>query len=202
VHLNTVKSSRALLVLDKFGAVGALLAAAAAPCCFPLLAAIGAAIGLGALESWRGYMDYAIQGFVGISVLGGVFAFRQHRQVWPLGIALASAAAVFFAFYVNYQVALVYAGLTGLAVAAVGNIIAKRRAGGRSRPVVLRSTITCPKCGHQKQETMPIDACLYFYECESCHATLRPKVGDCCVFCSYGSVKCPPIQSGQGCCAA
>lgn len=23
---------------------------------------------------------------------------------------------------------------------------------------------------------------------------LRPKAGDCCVFCSYGSVKCPPIQ--------
>jgi hypothetical protein len=23
---------------------------------------------------------------------------------------------------------------------------------------------------------------------------LRPKPGDCCVFCSYGSVKCPPQQ--------
>jgi hypothetical protein len=24
---------------------------------------------------------------------------------------------------------------------------------------------------------------------------LRPKPGDCCVFCSYGSVPCPPIQA-------
>jgi hypothetical protein len=24
---------------------------------------------------------------------------------------------------------------------------------------------------------------------------LRPKAGDCCVFCSYGSVPCPPIQA-------
>jgi len=202
VYLNTVKSSRALSVLDKLGAVGALLAAAAAPCCFPLLAASGAALGLGALQSWRGYMGYAIQGFVGISVLGGVCAFRQHRQVWPLGITLASAAAVFFAFYVSYQVALIYGGLTGLAVSAVGNIIAKRRASGCCLPVVLQSTIACPKCGHLKQETMPTNACVHFYECESCHAMLKPKPGDCCVFCSYGSVKCPPIQSGQGCCAA
>jgi hypothetical protein len=29
---------------------------------------------------------------------------------------------------------------------------------------------------------------------------LRPKTGDCCVFCSYGDMKCPPMQSGDcGC---
>ncbi|PVY57407.1 hypothetical protein C8D04_2692 [Simplicispira sp. 125] len=44
---------------------------------------------------------------------------------------------------------------------------------------------------------MPTDACQWFYECEECHTVLRPKPGDCCVFCSYGSVPCPPIQSGD-----
>ena len=34
--------------------------------------------------------------------------------------------------------------------------------------VQLKSTITCPKCGHKKEETMPTDACTYFYECENC----------------------------------
>ena len=43
---------------------------------------------------------------------------------------------------------------------------------------------------------MPTDACLFFHECAGCHALLRPKAGDCCVFCSYGSVPCPPIQTG------
>lgn len=61
----------------------------------------------------------------------------------------------------------------------------------------LRSVITCPKCGYQKEETMPTDACQYFYECARCHAVLRPKAGDCCVFCSYGSVSCPPVQKKQ-----
>lgn len=63
----------------------------------------------------------------------------------------------------------------------------------------LASVLTCPECGHAKRELMPTDACQFFYECERCHAVLRPKPGDCCVFCSYGSVKCPPVQHGQGC---
>jgi len=41
---------------------------------------------------------------------------------------------------------------------------------------------------------MPADACIRFYECAGCRVVLRPKAGDCCVFCSYGSVKCPPVQ--------
>jgi YHS domain-containing protein len=59
---------------------------------------------------------------------------------------------------------------------------------------VLQSTITCPDCGHQSHETMPTDACVYFYECPGCHTMLRPKPGHCCVFCSYGSVACPSVQ--------
>ncbi|HEY3047049.1 MAG TPA: GDCCVxC domain-containing (seleno)protein [Polaromonas sp.] len=61
--------------------------------------------------------------------------------------------------------------------------------------VVLDSTLTCPYCGHAKTERMPVDACQWFYECESCHQLLRPKAGDCCVFCSYGTMACPPVQA-------
>ena len=69
---------------------------------------------------------------------------------------------------------------------------------------LLESVLTCPQCGHAKTEVMPTDACQFFYECEKCKALLRPLAGDCCVFCSYGSVKCPPEQMkqcGSGCCA-
>lgn len=68
-------------------------------------------------------------------------------------------------------------------------------------PVILESILTCPHCGHARRETMPTDACQFFYECEHCKAVLRPKPGDCCVFCSYGSVKCPPMKHQRGCCA-
>jgi hypothetical protein len=66
--------------------------------------------------------------------------------------------------------------------------------------IILASIITCPKCNHQKTEMMPTDACQYFYECENCKQILKPNSGDCCVFCSFGTVKCPPIQQGGGCC--
>jgi hypothetical protein len=67
--------------------------------------------------------------------------------------------------------------------------------------VTLRSVITCPACGAKSEETMPEDACIYFYECKQCRQLLRPLKGDCCVFCSYGSVKCPPVQlNGRACC--
>ena len=61
-------------------------------------------------------------------------------------------------------------------------------------PEALDATITCPLYGHARIETMPTDACLFFYECTACHTRLKPKPGDCCVFCSYGSQKCPPKQ--------
>ncbi|MCP9236714.1 GDCCVxC domain-containing (seleno)protein [Lewinella sp. JB7] len=64
----------------------------------------------------------------------------------------------------------------------------------------LLSTITCPVCQYEKEETMPTDACQYFYECEGCETLLKPTAGDCCVFCSYGTVPCPPIQADGGRC--
>ena len=62
----------------------------------------------------------------------------------------------------------------------------------------LDSTITCPKCGHQAIETMPTDACQFFYKCKGCNDRLKPKLGDCCVFCSYGLVPRAPAQAGRG----
>jgi hypothetical protein len=67
------------------------------------------------------------------------------------------------------------------------------------------STLTCPNCGHRSRETMPTDACQFFYECKSCGVVLKPRPGDCCVFCSYGDTPCPPVQAGgssDGCCSA
>ncbi|WP_417814750.1 GDCCVxC domain-containing (seleno)protein [Thalassospira alkalitolerans] len=63
-----------------------------------------------------------------------------------------------------------------------------------AKPIETVSILTCPQCGHQERETMPTDACQFFYDCKGCGAVLRPHPGDCCVFCSFGSVPCPPVQ--------
>lgn len=65
------------------------------------------------------------------------------------------------------------------------------------KEIIYQSVIRCPFCGFEKEETMPVDACQFFYECTNCKKIIRPKVSDCCVFCSYGSVKCPSIQKKQ-----
>ena len=64
----------------------------------------------------------------------------------------------------------------------------------------LYAVLTCPACGHRAREEMPTDACLFFHACAGCGLRLRPLPGDCCVFCSYGSLPCPPKQ--PGCCSA
>jgi len=67
--------------------------------------------------------------------------------------------------------------------------------------LILESTLTCPHCGARSTERMPTDACLFFWACPACGERIRPKAGDCCVFCSYGTVRCPPKQRDADCCA-
>ncbi|MGZ3678430.1 MAG: GDCCVxC domain-containing (seleno)protein [Ktedonobacterales bacterium] len=63
-------------------------------------------------------------------------------------------------------------------------------------PVVTRSVVQCARCGDEREVTMPSAYCQIVYECQRCGARLSPKAGDCCVFCSYGSVPCPSMQVG------
>ena len=60
------------------------------------------------------------------------------------------------------------------------------------------STLTCPVCGRQASEAMSSESCQFFYECIGCKTLLKPKAGDCCVFCSHGDVPCPSIQEARG----
>ncbi len=60
--------------------------------------------------------------------------------------------------------------------------------------IILESELICPNCGFTKQKSMPTDACRVYYECIDCKTLLRPLSGHCYVYCSYGSVLCPPDQ--------
>ena len=183
--------------LDRIGSAGALVAAIAAPCCFPLFAAVGTAAGLSALGRYEGVILLIFQGFALLTLAGLAFSFRRNRNFGPLIIGVVSCAALAFHFYRTFSLSLLYGGLFGLIAATVWNYLSTSRT---KRPL-LQSTITCPKCGHQSEETMPTNACLFFYDCPACHVQLKPMAGDCCVFCSYGSVPCPPIQTDESCCA-
>lgn len=65
--------------------------------------------------------------------------------------------------------------------------------------VRLHSTLRCPFCGSTEELPMPENACVVLHTCICCGRKLRPEPGNCCVFCSYGNVPCPPIQQHGHC---
>jgi MerC mercury resistance protein len=172
-------------LLEKLGSAGALVAAAACPICFPKLALIGAFFGLGGLAAYEAELLVAMQALVLLTSAAHVIAFRRSRNGVRLALALSGALLVFAALYFIGSELLVYAGLALLVAASFAGPLSSARR---------RSVLACPQCGHRRSEIMPVDACQFFYECRGCGALLRAKAGDCCVFCSYGSVPCPPKQ--------
>lgn len=104
--------------LDKLGSVGALIAAAACPICFPKLALLGSLIGLGAFSAYEAQLFIAAQMLVIVALAGHGLAYRQQRKVSVLGVALVSAAAVFAGLYAFGSEWLTYAGFAGLVAAS------------------------------------------------------------------------------------
>ena len=188
--------------LDRVGTIGLFLAALITPCCFPLFGFLLAAFGLGSVELLGGWTEYTFEALVLVSLIGTFISYRQHKNIFPLFIALISGSLIFYSYNLNFDSKTIYAGMFGLMISAGQNYFINRKnkiacatctiIDGRN--VELNSTITCPNCGHKKTETMPTDACQFFYQCEICKITLRPKQDNCCVYCSYGTIKCPSKQ--------
>ena len=128
-------------LLDKGGVLGALMAAMAAPCCFPLLAPLGFALGFGALLPWAAYALYGVAVCAVVAMAGSVVAFRSHRHLRWLLLGIGSGLLVVAPLAVAWPPTVAYAGLLGLAVAAVANHVLVRRV---SCTVTPRSTAQRP----------------------------------------------------------
>jgi predicted ferric reductase len=164
-------------------------------------------LGLGSFELFGGWAMYVFIGMVLISIAGFVISYRKHQCLYPLLIAIPSAISIFYGFFSLNISPWIYIGMFGMLAATIVNYYRNRLHGNcdtcteyNGEIVELETVITCPECGHKKTEMMPTNSCQYFYECENCKKVLKPLQGDCCVYCSYGSVKCPPTQAGDKCC--
>jgi len=196
--------------IDKLGTVGLFITAIFSPCCFPLFAFSASTLGLGSFELFGGWTMWVFQAMVIIAIFGLYISYRKHKCLYPLLVAIPSGLLIFYGYHLNdsdYWTYFLYTGMFGLLVATIWNYRRNKIHGKcdtcviyEGKEVELKSIITCPKCGHKKDELMPTDACQYFYECEKCKTVIKPKQGDCCVYCSYGSINCPPIQAGDNCC--
>lgn len=108
--------------LDKIGSLGAVVAAAACPLCFPKLALIGAVFGLSAFSAFEFQFLIAAQVLVALAMAGHALSYPRHRSRWLLGLGLLGGAAVFAGLYLAGSELLVYAGLAALVAASAADL--------------------------------------------------------------------------------
>ena len=115
------------LKLEKFGAFGTLIAAAACPICFPKLALIGALIGLGALAEYEYYFYIAFQVLALATFTGVLLAYRKQRSLNVLILAFASVALFFVSLYLIVNEYLSYLALAGLVASVISQLVGAKR---------------------------------------------------------------------------
>ena len=115
------------LGLNKFGAFGTLIAAAACPICFPKLALIGALIGLGALAKYEYYFFVAFQVFALVTFTGILLTYRKQRHLNILILAFASVALFFISLYLIVNEYLSYFALAGLVASVIWQLVEAKK---------------------------------------------------------------------------
>ncbi len=115
------------LKLDRFGALGTLIAAAACPICFPKLALIGALIGLGALAKYEYYFYIAFHVFALVTFTGILLAYRKQRNLNILILAFASIALFFISLYLIVNEYLSYLALAGLVASVIWQLLEAKK---------------------------------------------------------------------------
>ena len=56
--------------------------------------------------------------------------------------------------------------------------------------LITEANLTCPECGYVELLDIPLNYLQIIHQCSRCGARLKPKPGDCCVFCSYADSHC------------
>ncbi len=112
---------------EKLGTVGAVLAAAACPICFPKIALVGAVFGLGVLTPFEGYVAIGVQALFILALAGHLLAYPRHRNGWLLALAIGAVLTLFVAYYALSSSVLLQIALGCLVAASVWLAIELRR---------------------------------------------------------------------------
>lgn len=114
-------------ILEKIPSIGAILAAAGCPVCFPALAAAGSVFGISALAAYESQFIILTQVFIALSVLFAVVSYRRTKHKPSFLIAIFSGVLFFFAWYVMGNTAFIYLGMAGIFATAMWNIYLERQ---------------------------------------------------------------------------
>lgn len=130
-------------LLEKFGSLGAILAAAACPVCFPKIALVAALFGLGFLEQYEGYATRAVQVFALVAFAGQLIAFPRHRNWWLLGFSATATSLLFVAYYaIDFSPFVLQLALVCVVAASVWLVVELRR--NAKRKAISEQPNCCP----------------------------------------------------------
>jgi len=112
---------------DKAGALGSVVAAASCPACFPALASLGTALGLGFLGGYEGLIiNTLLPLFAAVALFANALGWLRHRQwhrslLGMIGPAMVLAAMLLF-FGHWWAARLLYAGLAFMVAASLWDL--------------------------------------------------------------------------------
>lgn len=103
--------------LDKTSSLGTLVAAMSCAGCFPALGSLGAALGLGFLGQYEGFLfRKLLPALAVLALLVNAWAWYRHRQLGRGLLSLAGPVAILVALLVvwsyDWSIYLFYAGIT------------------------------------------------------------------------------------------
>ncbi len=182
--------------LEKLGLLGFVIIAFLSPCCFPLFAAT--AFGFSSIHLQNSWFVLTLLCMFILLSIGLYTSFKKHHNIYPILLSIPSFILILYTHLLysgHNKLLLQIISILGMLTSSLINFFDNKK-----KFNFFISTINCPYCFHEKDEKMPMDTCTFFYECEKCKVILKPNVGDCCVFCSFGNKKCPPKQNGFNCC--
>lgn len=111
-------------VADKVGTLGAIVSAMGCAACFPAIASLGAAIGLGFLSQWEGLLvTYLIPLFALVALLANVIAWLRHRRWQRLVPGVAGPVLVLVGRY-TFSSGVLYFGLAIMLATAIWDLLA------------------------------------------------------------------------------
>jgi mercuric ion transport protein len=126
-------------IADKAGALGSVVSAMGCAACFPAIASLGAAVGLGFLSEYEGlFITKLLPLFAAIALVANSLGWFSHRQwhrtlLGMVGPAMVLAAMVLF-FGQWWTARLLYSGLAAMVGVSIWDLVspAHRRCGAAS----------------------------------------------------------------------
>lgn len=118
---------------DKTGVIGIIVSSMGCTLCFPALASIGAAIGLGFLTQWESvFVHVLIPVFALLALLANALGWFSHRQWQRSVLGSIGPVVALFGWYVFFRGLLptdfargvLYAGLAIMLVAGIWDLVA------------------------------------------------------------------------------